>query len=174
MLDAFMDPQPARPTKPQPQQAQSKVPDYPSMLDAFNYPSPPFTRTGTPSITRAGTPAPVLGKVGRSNLALEMTNVHDEGNGDKQGDVAGKDAHEKSSIDINNRASAEMDSNNAAELTDGQNANGNISAASGVENSHTQVEGNEESIAGFGTGKMQRKKVVEEPSAASILDNFNF
>lgn len=106
------------------------------MLDAFNYPSPPFTRTGTPAITRAGTPAPRV--VGKSGLGLNVVATDENGDDQdaKKGDKSGGD-------DDGNEDGGDNDDND------------------------------EDRIAGFGK-KMKRKKVVEEPSAASILDNFDF
>jgi len=172
MLDSFMDPQPTRPTKPQPQpqQAQAKAPEplnYPSLLDAFNYPSPPFTRTGTPSITRAGTPAPMLAKIGKSSLASETTNDDGGEEGAGQKDESGDEVK------------ATNGSGGSAEIAHDEVDDVKHAGEDGEKNDVRVQQRDEERIAGFGGGggnggkKMERKKVVEEPSAASILDNFD-
>lgn len=131
------------------------------MLDAFNYPSPPFTRTGTPSITRAGTPAP---KVGKSSLALsELVNDNDgeeeDNNKDKNETEKGKAIPESSETNGSNNTDND-ENTKEADTTESPKDNGN-------------QHDDEDRIAGFG-GSGKRKKVVAEPSAASILDNFNF
>ena len=147
------------------------------MLDAFNYPSPPFTRTGTPSITRASTPLPtVLGKTegGKSNLALNMTSSNEE-QPDVEGNAVAAARTERVQNGSSNvaRDTATAENNTSADAKaleggeEGKPGNGEL-----LENAIEQRD--EDKIAGFGGGKMQRKKVVEEPSAASILDNFNF
>jgi len=114
----------------------------------------------------------MLGKVGKSNLGSELMNGDNEVEEDNNKD--------RSENEIKNRTS-ESDgmhgSSNIAAIDDtkydkAEDKNSKEIAEDGV----TKHDDEEDRIAGFGGSgsKLQRKKVVAEPSAASILDNFNF
>lgn len=99
------------------------------------------------------------GEVVVANGAGSADRAVEDGVGDASEQNGGRDGHENTTNDEQEMKEKEMERKKQED----------------EEEEEEEKEKDKETIAGFGNGKkMARKKVVEEPSAASILDNFDF